>query len=33
LSRMHGNDERVPVASLEEGTNLIYQTLLEVAAK
>jgi acetylornithine deacetylase/succinyl-diaminopimelate desuccinylase-like protein len=33
LSRMHGNDERVPVDSLEEGTNLIYQTLLEVAAK
>jgi acetylornithine deacetylase/succinyl-diaminopimelate desuccinylase-like protein len=33
LSRMHGNDERVPVDSLEQGTNLIYQTLLEVAAK
>jgi acetylornithine deacetylase/succinyl-diaminopimelate desuccinylase-like protein len=33
LSRMHGNDERVPVESLEQGTNLIYQTLLEVAAK
>jgi acetylornithine deacetylase/succinyl-diaminopimelate desuccinylase-like protein len=33
LSRMHGNDERVPVDSLEQGTSLIYQTLLEVAAK
>ena len=33
LSRMHGNDERVPVDSLEQGTNYIYQTLLEVAAK
>jgi acetylornithine deacetylase/succinyl-diaminopimelate desuccinylase-like protein len=33
LSRMHGNDERVPVDSLEEGTRYIYQTLLEVAAK
>jgi acetylornithine deacetylase/succinyl-diaminopimelate desuccinylase-like protein len=33
LSRMHGNDERVPVDSLQQGTNLIYQTLLEVAAK
>lgn len=33
LSRMHGNDERVSVDSLEQGTNLIYQTLLEVAAK
>jgi acetylornithine deacetylase/succinyl-diaminopimelate desuccinylase-like protein len=33
LSRMHGNDERVPVESLEQGTDLIYQTLLRVAAK
>jgi acetylornithine deacetylase/succinyl-diaminopimelate desuccinylase-like protein len=33
LRRMHGNDERVPVDSLEEGTNYIYQTLMEVAAK
>lgn len=33
LSRMHGNDERVPVDSLEQGTDLIYQTLLRVAAK
>jgi acetylornithine deacetylase/succinyl-diaminopimelate desuccinylase-like protein len=33
LSRMHGNDERVPVESLEQGTDYIYQTLLEVAAK
>ena len=33
LSRMHGNDERIAVRSLEEGTEMIYQTLLEVAAK
>jgi acetylornithine deacetylase/succinyl-diaminopimelate desuccinylase-like protein len=33
LSRMHGNDERVPVDSLEQGTDLIYQTLVAVAAK
>jgi acetylornithine deacetylase/succinyl-diaminopimelate desuccinylase-like protein len=33
LSRMHGNDERVPVDSLEQGSDLIYQTLLRVAAK
>lgn len=33
LTRMHGNDERVPVESLEQGTQVIYRTLLEVAAK
>lgn len=33
LSRMHGNDERVPVKSLQEGTNWIYNTLVEVAGK
>lgn len=33
LKRMHGNDERVPIASLESGVDLIYRTLLEVAAK
>jgi len=33
LSRMHGNDERVAVKSLEQGTRLIYETLVEVAAK
>jgi acetylornithine deacetylase/succinyl-diaminopimelate desuccinylase-like protein len=33
LSRMHGNDERVPIASLDQGTDLIYKTLLAVAAK
>ena len=33
LTRMHGNDERVPVQSLEQGTQWIYQTLLEVASK
>ena len=32
LTRMHGNDETVSVASLRQGTEMIYQTLLEVAA-
>ena len=33
LTRMHGNDERVSVESLEQGAELIYKTLLQVAAK
>ena len=33
LSRMHGNDERVSVASLRQGTEMIFQTLVEVAGK
>jgi acetylornithine deacetylase/succinyl-diaminopimelate desuccinylase-like protein len=33
LSRMHGNDERVRVESLREGTEMIYRTLVEVAGK
>lgn len=33
LTRMHGNDERVPVKSLEEGTEMIYKTLLKVAGE
>jgi acetylornithine deacetylase/succinyl-diaminopimelate desuccinylase-like protein len=33
LRRMHGNDERVPVKSLDEGTQLIYDTIVAVAAK
>ncbi|HXB75364.1 MAG TPA: M20/M25/M40 family metallo-hydrolase [Candidatus Acidoferrales bacterium] len=33
LERMHGNDERVPIASLESGLQMITNTLLEVAAK
>jgi len=32
LSRMHGNDERVPVQSLAEGTEMIYRVLVDVAA-
>jgi acetylornithine deacetylase/succinyl-diaminopimelate desuccinylase-like protein len=32
LKRMHGNDERVPISSLETGVELIYKTLLDVAA-
>ena len=32
LSRMHGNDERVSIESLRSGTELIYKTLLDVAA-
>lgn len=33
LERMHGNDERIAVKSLEEGTQLIYDTLLAVAGR
>jgi acetylornithine deacetylase/succinyl-diaminopimelate desuccinylase-like protein len=33
LSRMHGNDERVGVESLAQGTRLIYRTLVRVAGK
>ncbi|MCU1258329.1 MAG: peptidase, partial [Bryobacterales bacterium] len=33
LTRMHGNDERVSIKSLQQGTDLIYKTLLEVAGK
>ena len=33
LARMHGNDERVPVDSLDQGTDLIYRTLVEVASR
>jgi acetylornithine deacetylase/succinyl-diaminopimelate desuccinylase-like protein/beta-lactamase class A len=33
LTRMHGNDERVSVQSLEQGTQMIYKTLVEVAGK
>jgi acetylornithine deacetylase/succinyl-diaminopimelate desuccinylase-like protein len=33
LRRMHGNDERVPMESLDQGTKLIYDTLVAVAAK
>ena len=32
LSRMHGNDERISVKSLDEGTEMIYQALLEVVS-
>lgn len=33
LTRMHGNDERVSVASLGQGTDMIYRMLVEVAGK
>jgi len=33
LTRMHGNDERVSVESLRQGTELIYRTLVAVAGK
>jgi acetylornithine deacetylase/succinyl-diaminopimelate desuccinylase-like protein len=33
LTRMHGSDERVPVESLEQGTEMIYKTLLQVASE
>ncbi|MGH9663601.1 MAG: M20/M25/M40 family metallo-hydrolase [Bryobacteraceae bacterium] len=33
LKRMHGNDERVKISSLAAGTEMIYRTLVAVAAK
>ncbi len=33
LSRMHGNDERVAVKSLAEGTDMIYRMLVDVAGR
>ena len=33
LTRMHGNDERVSLESLRQGTEMIYKTLVEVAGK
>ena len=33
LKRMHGNDERVSIESLREGTAMIYRTLVRVAGK
>jgi acetylornithine deacetylase/succinyl-diaminopimelate desuccinylase-like protein len=33
LTRMHGNDEKVSIASLEQGVKMIYRTLVDVAGK
>ena len=33
LRRMHGNDERVSIESLQQGTDMIYRTLVSVAGK
>ena len=33
LTRMHGNDERVGIESLRKGTEMIFETLVEVAGK
>ena len=33
LTRMHGNDERVAIESLRQGTEMIYQTIVKVAGK
>jgi len=33
LTRMHGNDERVSVESLRQGTEMIFKTLVDVAGK
>jgi acetylornithine deacetylase/succinyl-diaminopimelate desuccinylase-like protein len=33
LTRMHGNDEKVSIKSLQQGTEMIYRTLVDVAAK
>jgi acetylornithine deacetylase/succinyl-diaminopimelate desuccinylase-like protein len=33
LTRMHGNDEKVSIESLKQGTEMIYRTLVDVAGK
>lgn len=33
LTRMHGNDEKASIKALQEGTEMIYRTLVEVAGK
>jgi acetylornithine deacetylase/succinyl-diaminopimelate desuccinylase-like protein len=33
LTRMHGNDEKVSIASLKQGTEMIFRTLVDVAGK
>lgn len=33
LERMHGNDERIAIKSLDQGTQMIYDTLRKVAGK
>jgi len=33
LTRMHGNDEKVSVKSLREGTDMIFRTLVDVAGQ
>ena len=33
LERMHGNDERIAVRSLDEGTRMIYDTLVAVVGR
>jgi acetylornithine deacetylase/succinyl-diaminopimelate desuccinylase-like protein len=33
LTRMHGNDEKVSITSLKQGTEMIFKTLVEVAGK
>jgi acetylornithine deacetylase/succinyl-diaminopimelate desuccinylase-like protein len=33
LTRMHGNDEKVSIASLQQGTEMIFKTLVDAAGK
>ena len=33
LTRMHGNDEKVSIESLTQGTEMIFRTLVDVAGK
>ncbi len=33
LTRMHGNDEKVSIKSLQQGTEMMFKTLVEVAGK
>jgi acetylornithine deacetylase/succinyl-diaminopimelate desuccinylase-like protein len=32
LSRMHGNDERISVDNMKEGTRLMYEIVRKLAA-
>jgi acetylornithine deacetylase/succinyl-diaminopimelate desuccinylase-like protein len=33
LTRMHGNDERVSIEGLQQGTEMIYRALVDVAGR
>ena len=33
MARMHGNDERIGIAALDQGTDWVYRVLVEVAGR